>query len=176
MIMDTQIFLLINNAAGRWPVLDWLMIFCAVYLMWVLVIVLLVLVARNYARWRDAALVAIVSAGVARLVIAEIIKRAHYVARPFLTVVETHLLIAKDLESSFPSGHTIFTFALATGVYLYNKKWGGWYLLLACLVGFARIFAGIHWPSDVLVGAVLGIVTTLVGNKIYQKHKSKIGL
>ncbi|MEK9157757.1 MAG: phosphatase PAP2 family protein [Patescibacteria group bacterium] len=169
--MNTQIFLLINNAAGRWPWLDRFMVFSAEYLMWAMVLVLLVLLATNYNRWKKLVLVSFVSAIVARGIIASIIKYFYSHPRPYWTIVETHLLLAKETQSSFPSGHTIFVFALATGVYLYNKKWGGWYILLACLVGFSRVFVGVHWPLDIMAGAVLGIATALVCNWGLKKYK-----
>jgi undecaprenyl-diphosphatase len=173
--MNTQLFILINNFAGRWPVLDWVMIFCAEYLIWVMGLALVVLAARNYKRWRDPMLVAIVSAGVARGVVAEIIKRTYNHPRPYWVIAETHLLLTREMQSSFPSGHTIFAFAMAMGVYLYDKTWGRWYLVLAALVGFSRVFAGVHWPYDILAGAVLGILTTLVCDRLYRKYKYVIG-
>ena len=55
---------------------------------------------------------------------------------------------------------TLF-FALATAVWFANRKWGAWYFILATLMGIARIYAGVHWPLDIIGGAAIGIVSTL---------------
>lgn len=63
---------------------------------------------------------------------------------------------------SFPSGHTINTFSVATVLTLFYKKRGLWCFIPAALVGYSRIYTGAHWPSDVLVSAFLGVGTTLL--------------
>lgn len=171
--MNTQIFLLINNWAGRWGWFDWLMVFCAEYLMYVMIAIVLVYAIWGYRKWRDMALVAIGSALVARFGVATLIRHFYYHARPYWILTQTHLLLAREIQSSFPSGHTIFMFALATGVYLYNKKAGWWFYASACLIGFARVFAGVHWPYDILAGAVLGVLTALACSWIYKSYIKK---
>ena len=63
-----------------------------------------------------------------------------------------------DMFSSFPSDHAIMFFALATGVFRVSKKWGlflyAYILLIICL---PRIYLGLHYPTDILAGAVIGI-------------------
>ncbi len=144
--------------------------------MYVMIIGVLWLAFRNWRHWRDMAVVSIGSALVARFGVAEIIRHFYYHPRPYWVLGNVHLLLSKELESSFPSGHTIFVFALATCVYLYNKKLGKWYLWAAALVGFARVFAGVHWPYDIVGGVVLGILTALVCDWIFRKYKHKFGL
>jgi membrane-associated phospholipid phosphatase len=67
-------------------------------------------------------------------------------------------------QYSFPSGHTSSAFAMATAVTLSSKKW---YVavpsyLYACGVGYSRMRLGVHFPSDVLGGMVLGISSSLL--------------
>ena len=174
--MNEQLFIAINNFAGRWSWLDSLMIFSAEYLMYVMILVVLVYVIWNYKLWKNMALVAIGSAIVARFGVAELIRYFYYHARPYWVIAETHLLLTRSTQSSFPSGHTIFMFALATGVYQYNKKAGTWFYASAILVGFARIFVGVHWPYDIVAGAVLGILTALVCGWVFRKYKHVVGL
>ncbi len=106
--------------------------------------------------------VCLISALTARFILVGLIRYLYYHPRPFIVLQNVNLLIPHDSESSFPSGHASFYFALAMGVYLYNKKAGYACLAIAGLIGFARIFVGVHWPLDILAGAVLGIVTALI--------------
>ena len=170
MSFNEFLFHLINSLAGRSGWLDALMIFCAEYLWYLMVLGVLISLVRNWRRWRDMAIVSIGSAIVARFGVAEIIRWFYYHPRPYWVLSDIHLLLAKELESSFPSGRTIFVFALATGVYLYNKKFGKLYFWLAGLVGFARIVVGVHWPFDIIGGIVLGIPTTIICNRLYRKY------
>jgi len=144
--------------------------------MYVMILVVLIYTIWNYKLWRDMALVAIGSAIIARFVVASGIRYFYYHARPYLVIAETNLLLVHEGVSSFPSGHTIFVFALATGVYRYNKKVGIWFYVLAGLVGFSRIFVGVHWPYDILAGAGLGILVAFVCDWLFRKYKHTLGL
>lgn len=64
---------------------------------------------------------------------------------------------------SFPSGHTSSSFAFATAVFANNKKWGIAAYVLAALIGFSRIYLGVHYCTDVLAGAVVGIIYGVIG-------------
>ena len=66
-------------------------------------------------------------------------------------------LIVKELSDySFPSGHTQASFAAAVSIFFYHKKWGAAAIVLAFLIGFSRLYIGVHFPSDVVAGAILG--------------------
>lgn len=71
------------------------------------------------------------------------------------------LLISPPSGFSFPSGHTCASFAAAVTIFLHYKKPGILALILASLIGFSRIFLFVHYPTDVLAGALLGIVSAL---------------
>jgi undecaprenyl-diphosphatase len=75
--------------------------------------------------------------------------------RPFMAG-HAHLLIARSHDPSFPSDHATGAFALAFGVWLYDRTLGGVLLVLAALLSFARVYVGTHYPGDVIAGAVLG--------------------
>ncbi len=65
---------------------------------------------------------------------------------------------------SFPSAHMTLFFALATVLWFSakNRVKGLWYFLLPALIGVARIYAGLHWPLDIISGAVIGIASALL--------------
>jgi undecaprenyl-diphosphatase len=72
-----------------------------------------------------------------------------------------------DLEhwSSFPSDNATYLFAIAAGLWLVSRWWGALFGALACSVALARVYLGIHYPSDVLVGALIGVATSVVVNR-----------
>ena len=80
--------------------------------------------------------------------------------RPFVDNDLT-LLFYEPTDPSFPSNAASVGFALATAVFLRHRVLGAWLYLLAFLWGFARIYAGVHYPTDVLGGAVIGAASAL---------------
>lgn len=165
-------FRFINNLAGHSVWLDRFMIFAADQMGYVLIVSTLVLFwKKDY--FKKVILVSWGSAIIARLVFVGLMRYLIYSPRPFLVLENVNRLMNHQFESSFPSGHTTFYFALATGVYLYNKKIGRIYLVLAGLVGFARVFVSVHWPLDILAGAVLGIVTAVAFNYLVKQKMSR---
>ena len=120
--------------------------------------------------------IALVSALVARLVVKPILLTFISRPRPFMISGNAPLIpedVAAACCNSFPSGHALFVFALATVVFLYNKRWGMVAYIGALLVGIARVLAGVHWPTDILGGAVIGVVVAYLVWKLAEKLKFK---
>lgn len=119
----------------------------------------LVFLFANGARrraWRRAALAAVLSAGVA-LVLAKVISELVDRARPF--VIEpngVHLFSGHAADPGFPSDHATGAFAVAMAIYLRNRLWGGIALVAAAVLSVGRVAIGVHFPSDVLAGTLLG--------------------
>ncbi len=164
MALDIQIFYALNSLAGQSHLLDGLIIFLAVYLAYVTIIALLgVVFYSNYSKqekW-EVLIVAGLAGIVARFGVVEIIRFFYHHPRPFTALPSVHALIT-DSAWSFPSGHATFFFALATAVYLYNKKWGIGFFTAATLISLGRVIAGVHYPSDILGGAIIGAVVAWV--------------
>jgi len=109
----------------------------------------------------------------------EIIRRP----RPYPTYLDIKAY-ESETSLSFPSGHTSLAFATATSL---SIKYPKWYVIApsyfwACSVGYSRMNLGMHYPSDVLAGAIVGsgsaYVTYLVNNWFWKKNQNKklIGL
>jgi len=94
--------------------------------------------------------------------------------RPF-TQADIELLISAPKSWSFPSGHAASSFATATAVFLGDKKLGIAALIIAALIAFSRLYFFVHYPSDVLVGAIEGVFTAIVVAKIVDHAMKKQG-
>ncbi|MDP3792229.1 MAG: phosphatase PAP2 family protein [bacterium] len=170
--MNESLFLTINFWAGQNYWLDRFMIFFADWLGYLLILGIILCYLKDRQKYGNMVWVSLLSAIISRFVFVTIIRFFYYSPRPFLVLQNIHQLMNHEMESSFPSGHATFYFALATGVYLYNKKAGYAYFALAGLVSFARVFVGVHWPLDIMAGAVLGIATVWLINIFYKKYQT----
>lgn len=160
MTLDTQILYALNSLVGISPLGNTLIVFCGDYLAYILGISFFVLVAfSTYPRWKQFEIVLLggLAGVIARYGVDEIIRLFWHRPRPF-SVLPVHYLLT-DTSWSFPSGHASFFFALSTVLYLYNKKWGTWFYAISAVIVIGRVVAGVHYPSDILGGAVVGVVT-----------------
>lgn len=107
---------------------------------------------------RRTALRGVASLAVASATVNTLGKRAVRRARPILdTVPMVRQLHTQPLTTSFPSGHAASAAAFAAGLALESPRWGAAVAPLAAAVAFSRIYTGVHYPSDVLAGAALGV-------------------
>lgn len=111
---------------------------------------------------RRAAVAATAAAGLA-LLIAQPIANAIDRARPFVDhPSQAHVLVGRSTDPSFPSDHATGAFAIGVAIWLYDRTIGTVFLVLAVLVSFARVYVGVHYPGDVLAGAILGALVALL--------------
>lgn len=74
------------------------------------------------------------------------------------------LLIERQHDFAFPSGHTIASFEAATVLLKNSKKMGIPAMILACIIAFSRLYLYVHYPTDVLASIVLGILFAFIGD------------
>ena len=88
-----------------------------------------------------------------------------------------NLLIEKQHDFAFPSGHTIASFEAAVVILLNNKKLGIPAMILACLIAFSRLYLYVHYPTDVIFSIILGTAFAFLGNylahKVFEKFPRK---
>ena len=89
--------------------------------------------------------------------------------RPFAVNGLVELLIAAPTDASFPSGHTAASFAAVFALKMAGSPLWKPALAVALVIAFSRLYLYVHWPSDVLGGALLGAAVGWAGAKIVEK-------
>lgn len=160
---DVAIYLFLNRtlatSAGDmlWPLItdydkQWPMRF-------VLIGIWLWLMIKGGKRGRTAALLLIPLIVISDQVSSSLIKSLVGRVRPchVLPLDQIHLLVGCGSGLSFPSSHAVNNFGVATMFSLYYPRARAWLFAAASLVAISRVFVGVHYPSDVLGGAVIGM-------------------
>jgi membrane-associated phospholipid phosphatase len=98
-----------------------------------------------------------IPAGIA-IAISESISTIYVRQRPFIVDSNVTLLVPHSADGGMPSHHIVFMVTLVASIYFYQKGFATLLTALTLVTGIARVVAGIHYPSDILVGAVLGVV------------------
>ncbi len=89
--------------------------------------------------------------------------------RPCHTLSEINLLVSCGVGKSFPSSHSANSFMAATILFWYKSSWGKYVFSIAGLIAISRVFVGVHYPLDILAGAVLGITISFGLIFIFKK-------
>lgn len=165
MNLDWNLFLALNQLAGQSPLADALAQFFAEYAILLFAGLLLVLwflpapTQVRRARQRQSINAVIALAGA--LLAAHFIGVTFYRARPFVAHTVTQL-IPHPPDASFPSDHTTFVFTLIVALWFSLGRTRWFWVAWGILIGVARIIVGVHYPTDVLGGAILGAVWGVV--------------
>ena len=147
----------------RTPLLDQIMLLAThlgdLALVWLVAGAVLVAQPR-YRRWGVAVLLAVVATAILGMFV---LKPLFGRARPFVAYEFAGLLIPPPSGDSFPSNHSMVSFAAAAALCCLPGKGRGVLALkvsavaVACLIAFSRLYLYVHYPSDILAGAVIGI-------------------
>ena len=160
--MNFRLFKDIHGLAGN-AVLDAVMRFSAQYLLFVVFAALAVLLllrlradglraATRDSVWPAAGLVLSYALGL-------LVAAVHPEARPFTTHPQVHPLIAHHPGQAFPSDHSTAAFAIALVVLAFlSRSIGAALLGAAALIGFSRIYVGVHYPGDILASLIVATV------------------
>ncbi|WP_342417720.1 undecaprenyl-diphosphatase [Paenibacillus sp. FSL R10-2782] len=167
--LDYQIFHFINEQANSFSVLNGLMRFFAEDAQYVFALgLLLYWFSRNKPN-RNMTISAVVSVCLG-MGLSFIIGHLVYRDRPFVTHAVIQL-IKHPANASFPSDHAIGAFALAATFWLYGKRFRLLWLAAALLIGFSRIWTGVHYPSDIAAGALIGTLCAVSTRYLLLRFK-----
>lgn len=161
MNIDTQISLFLNSFIGKKFLFDFSIIFfskVAIYFLGFALFVFLLLspnekehLVRSFIFWNT------VFFGVGLATLNLIFGVTAFRARPFLTIGTLPLIQVSLTDQSFPSVHATIAFLIAGVFYAIDNRKGIFFFFVAFLIALARVVAGVHFFSDVVVGALLGI-------------------
>lgn len=101
----------------------------------------------------------ILSNGILKLLIAR--------TRPYDINTAVELLIPKPIDYSFPSGHTAASFAAVTALYCTHSRLRYPAFVLALVIAFSRMYLYVHYPSDIVGGALIGILCGCAAAKLF---------
>ena len=167
--MDCLIFNFLNGFALKNQWLDAIFVFLAKYLPYVLAAALLLFLIKDFKKYRRMVFLAFMAGGFSEVIV-QIIRWFWQRPRPFMAE-QVNLLLSHSTSGSFPSAHAAFFFALSTIVFFFNKKAGLFFYIASLLMAVSRIIVGVHWPSDILAGAILGILCGYLIKKIFSIFK-----
>ncbi|WP_407309558.1 undecaprenyl-diphosphatase [Desulfosporosinus sp. SB140] len=170
MLFDIQGYHLFNQYAGHHQFLDKAFAFLAQYsleLYVVLFVIAWLSLPKSEIKQRHA-LVIMGLAGVLGLFINVIVSHIYFRPRPFMVLEKGTFtqLIPHSPDASFPSDHTTGSFGFAAASWGKAPKWTTMsFTILAVLNGVARLYVGVHWPTDVIAGMIIG---TLSGRVLWK--------
>jgi len=157
--IDIWLFYFINIDLQN-PFFDWFMPFITEKYHWFPVwgVIAVLLIWKGGKRGRIMVVLIIPVIFLSDQMAAHVLKPYFERARPCVALPDVHLLVPKKSSLSFPSAHASNFFAVATFFGYYFRKYRLLFFFIAFLVGLSRISIGVHYPFDVLGGAVLGVL------------------
>ncbi|MFC5448562.1 undecaprenyl-diphosphatase [Paenibacillus aestuarii] len=156
---DYQLFQWMNQCAGLFPAFNPVMRFLAQDAEYFFFLGVIVYWFTRRSENRRMVAEALLSACVS-LAISGILGHFFYRDRPFVTHHVLQLIV-HPANASFPSDHATGAFVIATAIWLFRRKAGRVWLALAACIAISRVWTGVHYPADVLAGALLGTSTAV---------------
>ena len=126
---------------------------------WILLAVVLLIMKKTRKAGVAAAIALVIGALITNVCLKNMVARV----RPYDTYSALIPIVTKPIDWSFPSGHTCASFASAFVYFrLLPKKYGIPALVLACMIAFSRLYLGVHYPTDVLAGFLIGLLASVL--------------
>ena len=160
--VDLELFRWINGAWSN-AFFDWLMPFLSGNRLFAPAVVLLAIVGllKGGRRMRVCFVMIALAVGIGDGLVSNTIKKAVDRPRPFVDHDDVQLRVGRGGSASMPSSHAVNCFAAAMVAFIYYRRSWRFMVPLAAGVALSRVYNGVHYPSDVLVGSVLGAGTAV---------------
>lgn len=134
--------------------------------------ILVCLVMLVYKKTRSTGIAGAISLILEALCVNVVLKNLIQRTRPYEVIEELTILIATPHDYSFPSGHAGSSFAVAVVIFLMlPKKWGIPAVTMAVMMAFSRLYVGVHFPTDILAGALIGTGTAILAVYLTRRFK-----
>ncbi|EWH21823.1 undecaprenyl-diphosphatase [Bacillus haynesii] len=158
--LNIDVFRFINDLGKEYSMLNPVVYFMAEYMIYFLALGLVVYWLTRTTKNRLMVIYAVIAFGIAE-VLGKIAGSLYSNYQPFAVLANVNKLLEHEIDNSFPSDHTILFFSIGFLIFLFHKKTGWLWLVLAFTVGISRIWSGVHYPLDVAAGALLGVLSAL---------------
>ena len=167
--MDTKLFYAVNHGLEN-GLFDWLMPIITGYETWVLPLIAIsvYLVYKNPRHGMFIIGAAVLAVTLSDLINHRVLKEIFARPRPCNLLPDVHLLAGCSGSLSFPSSHAVNSFTLAAIFGFYEKKLWIFTAPAAALVAFSRVYLGVHYPADVVVGAIVGVGFGYLAYRAYR--------
>ncbi len=163
---DQKLLLWSQQILGRSGGLDWLLKGAAVYLVYLFPLILVVCWFWSETL-KKTALRAFFAGIISWLGIVKTISLFYFRPRPFTAQIGAKELVFHRPDYSFPSDHAALIFAVSLTFYLFGyRKLGAVLFLISLILITSRVVVGVHYPTDVLAGALIGLVIAWLGYKL----------
>lgn len=170
MSFDTSVFQAIHGFSGGSSILNFFGIFLADYLPYGMAAAFVYFLVREK-EWKIRlyqVLLVFFAILLSRGIFTESIRFFYPRPRPF-AALGFEPLIGSAVSPAFPSGHAAFFFALAAAIFFFNRQWGAWFFALTLVMGAGRIFIGVHWPTDIIAGMLVGVLGAILAHAALPK-------
>ena len=172
--METNILLWIQeNLRFEWltPVMRFITYLGDAGILWIILSVLFLIFVKTRKTGLMTASALILDLLTVNILLKNIIART----RPYEVIENLTILIEKQSDKSFPSGHTAASFAFVSVLwFMAPKKVSIPFTVVAALIAYSRLYLGVHYPTDVLGGVVVGIVCGVMAYFIVNAVEKKI--
>ncbi|MEG0804966.1 MAG: phosphatase PAP2 family protein [Lachnospiraceae bacterium] len=137
-------------------------------ILWIVISILLLFSKKT----RTIGFMSLLSLAASALIVNVCLKNLVARVRPYEVITGLKLLVERQSDFSFPSGHAASSFASAS-IFLWEfpKKIGIPFMILAGLIAFSRLYVGVHYPLDVLAGILIGVLLAWIVKKVCSRLK-----
>lgn len=159
--LNIEVFRSINDVGKTYHSLEPIAVFLAEYMVYALILGMIIYWFTRTTKNRMMMIQSVFA-----IVLAEILGKiagtfySHY--QPFAELPNVNKLVEHEIDNAFPSDHSIIFFTICITIWLVRKREGWIWLAVAFAVAISRIMVGVHYPGDVLTGALIGLISALI--------------